>query len=141
MKKHLQLQKIAHKYGIDQIYAFGSRSKEIAMYLRGEEVINSHSKSDVDLGVCLTEDVSIDASQRVQIAIEMEDLLGVSRVDLVILDEADPFLALEIIRGEMLYTADIDRQSRYELYLLRRAGDLLPFKRERIRMILEEGAR
>ena len=76
-----------------------------------------------------------------QLALEIEDLLGVSGVDLVILQEAEPFLAVEIIRGELLYAEDLNQQSRYELYLFRRAGDLHPFKKERIRMIMEEGAR
>jgi hypothetical protein len=72
---------------------------------------------------------------------ELEDLFEVGRVDLVLLPEADPYVALDVIRGELLYTRDPDRQARYELYVLRRAGDLLPFKKERMRMILEEGAR
>jgi len=50
-------------------------------------------------------------------------------------------IALDIIRGEILYTNDPDRQARYELFVLRRAADLLPFKKQRTRMILEEGAR
>ncbi len=58
----------------------------------------------------------------------------------MVLAEADPFLSLEIIRGELLYTNDPDRQARHELYILRRAGDLMPFKKERMRMIMEEGA-
>jgi len=53
--------------------------------------------------------------------------------------EADPFLALEVIRGELLYAEDLDRQARDELYVLRRAGDLLPFKRQRLRLILGIG--
>mgnify|MGYP001615923093 CR=1 FL=1 len=85
--------------------------------------------------------MALDPSKRVRLSFEIEDLLEVSRVDLVILQEAEPFLALEIIRGELLYAEDMDRQAGYELYLLRRAGDLLPFKKERIRMIMEEGAR
>lgn len=71
----------------------------------------------------------------------LEELFQTDRVDLVILPEADPYLALDIIRGELLYSQDRDQQARYELFALRRAADLLPFKKERIRMILEEGAR
>jgi hypothetical protein len=78
---------------------------------------------------------------RVRFTMELEDLFEVGRVDLVLLPEADPYVALDVIRGELLYTQDPDRQARYELYVLRRAGDLLPFKKERMRMILEEGAR
>jgi hypothetical protein len=73
--------------------------------------------------------------------IELEDILNVRQVDLVVLSEADPFLALDIIRGELLHTEAPDDQAQYELYVLRRAGDLLPFKKERMRMILEEGGR
>jgi len=39
------------------------------------------------------------------------------------------------------HTSDADRQAEYELFVLRRTGDLLPFYRERVRMILEEGPR
>ena len=67
----------------------------------------------------------------------LEDLLDVSRVDLVNLHEADPFLALEIIRGELLYTKDADDQAEYEIFVLRRAADLIPYKKERERMAFE----
>lgn len=43
--------------------------------------------------------------------------------------------------GGLLYTRDPDSQARYELFVLRRAGDLMPSKKERMRMILEEDAR
>ncbi len=78
--------------------------------------------------------------KRVNLSMELEDLFQAGRIDLVLLPEAEPFLALDIVRGELLYTGDPDRQARYELFALRRAGDLLPFKRERTRTILEEGA-
>jgi hypothetical protein len=57
-------------------------------------------------------------------------------VDLVVLPEADPFLALDVIRGELLTCADADAQAEDELYVLRRAGDLARFARERWRLIL-----
>jgi hypothetical protein len=60
----------------------------------------------------------------------------VGRVDLVILGEADPFLALDIIRGELLYCADKDVEAEEELHVLRRAGDLAPYARERWKQIL-----
>ena len=75
---------------------------------------------------------------RVRLSIELEDLLGVNRVDLVVLPEADPFLALDIIRGELLYCEDEDAQAEDELYVLRRAGDLAPLERERLALSLGE---
>ncbi|MGB9722995.1 MAG: nucleotidyltransferase domain-containing protein [Chloroflexia bacterium] len=72
-----------------------------------------------------------------QLAIELEDLLDVPQVDLIVLPEADPFLALEVIRGELLYCTDPDAQAEYELYVLRRASDLAPYAHARYRAILE----
>lgn len=76
-----------------------------------------------------------------ELTLQLEDLFSAPRVDLVILPEADPYLALDIVRGELLYCADADEEARSQLHVLRRAADLAPFKRERMRMILEEGAR
>ena len=143
MKENLdtRLQHIADRYGLEEVYAYRSRAKEVAARLRGEAARATYPESDVDIGVRIKAGVGLGPSERVRLALETEDLLRASRVDLVTLQEADPFLAVEIIRGDLLYTEDLDRQARYELYVLRRAGGLLPFKKERIRMIMEEGAR
>ena len=69
----------------------------------------------------------------------MEDLLDVTRVDLVCLDDADPFLAANVIRGERLYARNTYEADEYDLYVLRRAGDLAPLERERLTLILGEG--
>ena len=135
------LEQIARRFGVKEVYAFGSRAKELSARLRGESYCITYPESDIDIGVRIGPGDALSPSDRVQLSIEIEDLLDACRVDLVIIDEADPFLAVEIVRGELLYTEDLDRQARYELYLLGRAGDLLPFKQERIRMILEEKAR
>ena len=59
-------------------------------------------------------------------------------MDLVVLSEADPFLAAEIIRGERIFDRDSLEADEYELYVLRRAGDLAPLERERMALILGE---
>ena len=45
-------------------------------------------------------------------------------------------MAVEVIRGERLYAADEHEADEYELYILRRAGDLLPLERERQALVL-----
>jgi predicted nucleotidyltransferase len=132
---------ICIRYYIGDLYVFGSRAKEIAALVAGETVTPETPRSDVDVAVFPTESRRLPPDQLVALTIELEDLFQVDRVDLVLLPDADPFLALDIIRGELLFTGDPDRQARYELYVLRRAGDLLPFQKERTRMILEEGGR
>lgn len=135
------LKKLCQTFGVYDIYAFGSRAGEMLAWLRGDSVQSAHPDSDVDIGILPLRSAKWDAERKVNFSMELEDFFAVSRVDLVLLPEADPFLALDIIRGELLYTMDADEQARYELFVLRRAGDLLPFKKERIRMILEEGGR
>lgn len=133
--------RICQKYGVADLYVFGSRALEIAGLARNEPVEETRAESDVDIGVLPEQGHAWPPEKSADLAAELEDLLGVRRVDLVFLPRADPFLAVDIIRGELLYTNDPDRQAEYELFVLRRAGDLLPFQRERVRMILEEGAR
>ncbi|GAB4526179.1 MAG: hypothetical protein Kow0063_00110 [Anaerolineae bacterium] len=61
-------------------------------------------------------------------------------VDLVCSPEADPFLAANVVHGERLYARDEYEADEYDLYVLRRAGDLIPLERERMALILgEEG--
>jgi predicted nucleotidyltransferase len=130
------LKSIASRYDIVALYVFGSRTTEIVGFMRGQKVSSRRSDSDVDIGAQLKPSRHLSAKERVRLAIDLEDLLNVNRVDLVILSDADAFLALEIIRGELLYCADADAQAEYELFVLRRAGDLAFYARERWRKIL-----
>ncbi len=136
-----EIKQLADRYELAEVYAFGSRAKEIAERFLKNGVSESPGKSDADIGVRMKPGKALSPRKRVQLALDLEDLLGASRVDLVLIPEAEPFLAADIIRGELLYAEDLDRHARYELYVLRRAADLFPFKKERIRMIMEEGAR
>ncbi|MFB0533656.1 MAG: nucleotidyltransferase domain-containing protein [Anaerolineae bacterium] len=135
----LELMAVGHRYKIAALYVFGSRAEEIAGRVRGQAVSSRYADSDVDIGVQPTTGHRPSAQERVRLSIELEELLGVNRVDLVVLPEADPFLALDIIRGELLYCADEDAQAEDELYVLRRAGDLAYHERARHRQILGVG--
>jgi predicted nucleotidyltransferase len=93
-------------------------------------------ESDVDIGVLPGRDLPV--GERVGLMQALEDLFGAARVDLVILPEADPFLAANVVRGERLYAENEYRADEYDLYVLRRAGDLAPLERERMALILGE---
>ncbi len=140
MKGQVAFDEVCRRFGVANLYVFGSRAPEIKVRLQGGTAPRNQPESDVDLGVTPLPGELSSAKERVQLAIELEDLLAANRVDLVILPEADPFLALEVIRGELLYCADATAQAEEELYILRRAGDLAPLKRERLELILGEGA-
>jgi predicted nucleotidyltransferase len=127
---------ICDRYGIDALYVFGSRASEVADAMKVGRSLTDSTGSDVDIGVLPCPEGSLDPAAKVRLMAELEDLLEAGRVDLVSLPEASPFLALEIVRGELLYEADPDRAAEYELFVLRRAADLVPFERERVRGVL-----
>lgn len=142
-----RLIRICREADILCLYLFGSRGKEIAARLRGEHVSGDKSDSDLDIGVRPNPDTRLGAIDKVQLAQALEDLFAVPRVDLVVLPEAgclhrsktaDPFLAANVIRGERVYARDDYQADEYDLYILRRAGDLAPLERERMALILEE---
>ncbi|MBC7225856.1 MAG: nucleotidyltransferase domain-containing protein [Thermoflexales bacterium] len=138
LARHSALQQLCESFGVDILYAFGSRAGEVRAWLEGKADALAPGPSDVDIGVKPARGVHLSVHDKVRLAVALEDLLGVHRVDLVSLDDADPFLAAEIIRGERLYARDEDDADEYDLYVLRRAGDLAPLERERLALILGE---
>jgi len=126
------------EFRVNILYAFGSRAGEVKEWLVGDRSSLSPGLADVDVGVKVSQEDGLSVREKVRLALELEDLLGVSRVDLVCLNDADPFLAANVIRGERLYARDTYAADEYDLYVLRRAGDLAPLERERMALILEE---
>jgi predicted nucleotidyltransferase len=138
-ERQRQIEQLARQYGIAILYAFGSRAREVQAWAEGENGKLAPGPSDVDIGVKALPGVAWAVAQKVALTIALEDLLGVNRVDLVVLDTADPFVAANVIRGERLYAQDEYLADEYDLYVLRRAGDLIPLEEERIELIMERG--
>lgn len=99
--------------------------------------IGSGKRSDVDIAVKLSAGETLSARAKEELALDLEHILGGGRVDLLALEQADPFLAVNIIRGERLFCTDPFEADQYELYILRRAGDLAPFERMRIDSVID----
>lgn len=129
----MALDRLSRSYRVDVVYAFGSRAAEAAASLSGAQVPSDASTSDVDIGVQPQRGHRLTARERVRLTLELEEVLGASRVDLVVLPEANAFLAAEVVRGELLYARDLDEEAALQLYYIRRAGDLAPFFREQWR--------
>jgi predicted nucleotidyltransferase len=136
-----QLRSICDHHRIDLIYAFGSRACEVREFLCGFGQMDKANPSDVDLGIIPSpQHKALSIREKVEIAAEVEDLLGVGRVDLVILSETDPFLSANIVRGERIFCRDLYAADEYELYILRRAGDLAPLETERLSLIFTKAS-
>jgi len=105
------------------LYLFGSRARHDAT-----------EQSDVDVGVLFRQEASLRDVLLLEDALERH--LGLP-VDLVDAGRASAFLALDIVRGERVFCTDPDRCDEFELYVMRRAGDLAPFERERRRLLVQ----
>jgi predicted nucleotidyltransferase len=129
-----KIEQIAAKYGLQVIYAFGSRAKEALEVVEGRIASLSSTPSDLDIGVKPERHLTVE--EKVEIAIFFEDLFDLPRVDVVVLPEAPVSLAVEIVTGEILYARDSTYEAEYQLYIMRMAADLLPYERDKQKMIL-----
>lgn len=94
-------------------------------------------ESDLDVGVLFAEPQPLEATLRLEEALERAAGVKVNLVDAA---RSGPFVALDIVRGERIFTRDPIETDYFELYVLRRAGDLLPFERQRREMLLTPSA-
>jgi len=136
-ERRKRLNQIAERFELSAIYTFGSKANEVLEWLEYErsEISISHS-SDVDIGVKPSPEKKLSVKEKVHLSMALEDLFSINRVDLVVIPEVDPFLAANIIRGERIYCIDEYEADEYDLYILRRAGDLISLERERIALIM-----
>ena len=127
---------VCRSHGLIAAFAFGSRENEIEQRLRGAEPAIEFPDSDLDLGVLPSHSASFEVTQIVRFAVSIEDLFRVPRADIVDLRKAPPYLALDAIRGHQIYCDDDFEVANFELFVLRRAGDLAYYERQRRRMLL-----
>ncbi len=127
---------LCQQIGATLLDAFGSRAREALAWIDDGPPLTS-GPSALDIGPRVAPGVHWTAAEKVRMAQALEALFGVDRVDLVVLNEADPFLAAKIIRGERPNAADTRDADEYDLYVLRRGGDLAPLEHERLALIFQ----
>ncbi|OGD22692.1 MAG: hypothetical protein A2W03_16455 [Candidatus Aminicenantes bacterium RBG_16_63_16] len=127
--------KLANRYHLQLIYAFGSRAKEARALVHGKKDPRPASSSDLDIGLKPERPLSVE--EKVKIAVFFEDLFRVPRVDVVTLPEAPVMLAVEIVEGELLYAEDDRYEAEYQLYIMRLAAELAPYERMKRDLLLE----
>ncbi|MFO7979748.1 MAG: nucleotidyltransferase domain-containing protein [Candidatus Aminicenantes bacterium] len=134
MKYKKEIESLADKYHLQLIYAFGSRAKEISQIIHQNEHQTAAANSDLDIGI--KPEKSLNAQEKVKIAIFFEDLFDVPKVDVVEIPGAPITLALEIVQGELLYASDENFEAEYQLFIMSKAADLMPFERMKQKLIL-----
>lgn len=131
-----QVEQLCRQYRIKALYVFGSRAAQMLRALADNAYQFPPSPSDLDIGVLTHSPCSID--DKVNLTLALETIFAAPSVDLFLLQEADAFLAANIIRGERIFVEDPYSADEYELYVLRRAGDFAELERARMAMILQE---
>ncbi len=129
-----EIRDIAFQYGLQIIYAFGSRAKEALDLVEDRFEHLPSTQADLDIGIKPEKPLTVE--EKVKIAILLEDVFNVPRVDLIVLPEAPVFLAFEIVTGEILYMQDSTYEAEYQLYIMRMAADLFPYEQMKQRMIM-----
>ncbi|MEW5941264.1 MAG: hypothetical protein AB1750_16495 [Chloroflexota bacterium] len=130
------LERLCKEHRVKALYVFGSRSADMLRFVTDEAVQLQTSSSDLDVGASIHSPFSVE--DKVNLTLDLESFFGAPGVDLFVLQDVDAFLAVNVIRGERVYAEDSYLADEYELYILRRAGDLADFERERMAMILSE---
>jgi len=130
-----RIEKLARQYGLEIVYAFGSRAKEIQRLVQGKRRALSRTKADLDIGVKPKRKLTV--KEKAEIAIFFEDLFGAPRADVVCLPDSPIPLAFAIITGELLYAEDKTKEAEYQLMIMRMMADLQPHLAMKRKMALE----
>jgi len=132
--KH-KIEDLVRQYGLEVIYAFGSRAAELRDFVRGKKRTLSRSASDVDIAVKPKRKLTV--REKAEIGIFFEDLFGAARADVVSLQDAPIPLAFAIVTGELLYAENKTDEAEYQLTIMRMMADLQPHLAMRRKMALE----
>ena len=133
--KHLsRLGELCARHGVMALYAYGSRAAQAVHWLHRGGAFGA-GPNDLDLAVSGGIDKRYSLAEKVALASAFSDLFEFGAIDLADMNEVDPFVAANIVRGERLYCADRMYADDLDLYVLRRAGDLAPYERERLARI------
>ncbi|MCS6860393.1 MAG: nucleotidyltransferase domain-containing protein [Abditibacteriales bacterium] len=95
----------------EKLRTYFQRQREVAAaFLFGSQATGTaHAESDVDIAVLLRRGVSPQAAWDWQLGVmgDLEDLLGVRKVDVVLLHECSPLLRYQVARdGKVLFERD-----------------------------------
>ena len=129
-----RLGELCARYGVLALYAYGSRAAQARHWLHRGGAFGA-GPNDLDLAVSGGIDKRYALAEKVAMASAFSDLFAFEAIDLADMNEVDPFVAANIVRGERLYCADRMYADELDLYVLRRAGDLAPHERERLARI------
>ncbi|MGD2115420.1 MAG: nucleotidyltransferase domain-containing protein [Acidobacteriota bacterium] len=121
-----RLDAICRELGLRAVYLFGSRADDGLSVLEGRSV--DGEGSDLDVGVVFR-DREVPVERLGPLQVELEEVFAPLRVDLVPLQRVDALFRFEALDGHRVAAPDPIAADYYELYVMRRAAELLPIER------------
>ncbi len=115
-----RLQHLFLQHRLPLAYLFGSQAAGL-----------THAESDVDVAVLLNESLTADErfAARLTLIGELSRIFRTDNVDVVILNDAPPLLAYEVLRGGvLLYSADERVRVEFQVHTLRSYEDTEPLR-------------
>src|SRR5262249_9761403 len=91
----------------------------------------THAESDIDIAVLLDAALTADdrCTERLTLIGALSDLFGTDQVDVVVLNEASPLLAYEVLHtGVILYCPNDDTRVDFQVRALRAYEDTAPLR-------------
>ena len=85
-----EMSRLCQDFGLHTMYLFGSRAGEVFAWMTAPAGPLQPSSSDIDVGVRPLHPGQMDIRDKVSLAQALEALFQEQRIDLVLLDEADP---------------------------------------------------
>ncbi len=130
-----------------QLHALFARHPVRLAYIFGSQVSGrAHTESDVDVAVLLDPALTSDErfAHRLELIGELGQLFRTDHVDLVVLNEAPPLLAYEVLQGgSLLYCPDDAERVEFQVRTLREYEDTEPLRRflsETLEQRIREGS-
>jgi hypothetical protein len=111
---------------------FKSRPVRLAYLFGSHAAGRANAESDVDIAVLLHDEPSPAArlEERLLLTGELSQLLKTDRMDVVVLNEASPLLAYEVLqRGKLMYVANDADRIEFQVRTLREYEDTAPLRK------------
>jgi uncharacterized protein YutE (UPF0331/DUF86 family)/predicted nucleotidyltransferase len=106
-----------HKYDIEMVILFGSQAKGLA-----------RPDSDIDLGILLAKH-PISVEEELQLCMDLVGAVQTGKVDMVILNHADPFLCYEAAcHGIAIYEGNPSTFDHFKVMVFKRFADTEPLR-------------
>ena len=115
-----QLERLFRQRPVQLAYLFGSQATG-----------RTHAESDVDIAVLLDTSLTADErfAERLTLLGALSHLFGTDNVDVVVLNEASPLLAYEVLRhGVLLYCSDENTRVEFQVRALCAYEDTAPLR-------------